>query len=222
MVDYRLVSAGFTPRFTMLFTEGANATTTPRLYGKGPGSVIDGVTGFSTAAFTNAYAIGTGVVTTLPALHSVGEPIALNLWRPSDGNGDPAESGALQIGTWTGDGSATRTIGLAPSGFRPVFVIVFADNGSGFWRDPSHTSTNSANSGGVDTPNGITAGAIDSFTVGSALNSNGVDLQLPRLPRIGDGLQQRLGLQWRVLQRRARLADQMARGRRHRTRKIQH
>ena len=124
MVDYRLVSAGFTPRFTMLFTEGANATTTPRLYGKGPGSVIDGVTGFSTAAFTNACAIGTGVVTTLPdaplgrrADHA--EPVAVVGWeRRSGGIRGPAK-----IGTWIGDGSATRTIGLAPSGFRPVFVI---------------------------------------------------------------------------------------------------
>jgi hypothetical protein len=172
--DYRLVSDGFTPRFTMLFTEGANSTTTPRLYGKGPGSVIDGVTGFSTPAFTNAYAIGTGVITTLPTLHGVGEPIALNFWRQADGNNDPAQAGALQIGTWTGDGSATRTIGLTPTGLRPTFVIVFADNGNGFWRDPSHTGTNSANSAGVDTPNGITAGAVDSFTVGSTLNSNGV------------------------------------------------
>jgi hypothetical protein len=49
-------------------------------------------------------------------------------------------------------------------------------NGAGFQRDPSHTGTTSTqvNPGTSNAATGITAGGIDTFTVGSALNTNGI------------------------------------------------
>ena len=172
----KLVNATFTPIWAFLMLENYSAGATIRLYGKGPGNAADNITVFAGAAVvTNCLTFGTGQVTSRATVHGVGEVGALSLWRQADGNADPGQSGTWQVVTWTGDGNATRSIGLVVSGLRPLFALAFTEaNASGYWRDASHTGSNSTNSGGADVTTGITGGAIDGFTIGSSLNTNGV------------------------------------------------
>ena len=99
------------------------------------------------------------------------------LVRQDDGSGDTVMAEVSAVGTYTGDGAASRTINFPPSGRRPIFAMVFPEGGGtgGRWRDPSHTGTTSTDSGGgVITDTGIAAGDVDSMTVGWNPNENGI------------------------------------------------
>ncbi|HKE43889.1 MAG TPA: hypothetical protein VKB41_05060 [Steroidobacteraceae bacterium] len=175
--DNKLVNADWLTEFAFLQMEEAGAGPARPLYARGPNSQSDAMSAFDVGnAITNSLSFAAGIVTSKAGVHAGSSyNNAFSLWRHSDGNGDPGQPGTVQIGGYTGDGSGSRTIGLTPSGLRPVFAIFFTEAvATGFWRDPSHTSTNSANYAGTDTANGITGGGIDSITVGSALNTNAI------------------------------------------------
>lgn len=95
------------------------------------------------------------------------------LFRRNDGN---ANTGAFVLVSWVGDGTASRTISWAPpTGKRPVWAYAAGSGGSTFVRDPSHTTTNSTNvATGSQGTTGITGGGIDSISVGTLLNANGI------------------------------------------------
>jgi hypothetical protein len=100
---------------------------------------------------------------------------AFALWRREDGSADPGRSKAVQMGSYTGDGVAARTIGFGPTLVRPLWVMVVPHNAAAIVRDPSHTGTTSCPVSGVNNATtGITAGGIDSFTVGVTLNAAGI------------------------------------------------
>jgi hypothetical protein len=99
-----------------------------------------------------------------------------NLWRTSDAGLFPANV-MIQILSYVGNGTNPRTITLAPTSLRfPLFVMVGSTSGGGvFYRDPSHTSTNSCNfSNLANSTSAIVGVGVDSITVNNTLNVNGV------------------------------------------------
>lgn len=159
------------------------ATTTRRVYGKGPGNAAAEITNFDSSLgnLANALTFATGKLTSQVAFHGLsGAPGAyapFALWRRADGNNDTGEKRVVNIGSYVGDGSASRTVGLTPATERrPLFVMVFGAGAANrsYWRDPQHTGSNSSRYDGLVDTSGITGGNIDQFSVGAALNANGV------------------------------------------------
>lgn len=175
-----LVNPTFNAGWAFVHVEEPGTTSTIGLYAQGPETAANGLDAFSnTASVADALQLGTpGEIRTLPAFHALlsRRNCVVSLWRRSDGSGDPNEAAAVAFGGYIGDGASSRTIALSPAtGRRPLFAMVFPSNASnGFYRDPSHTGTNSTTWSGNTQTQGITAGGIDSFTVGSSLNANGV------------------------------------------------
>lgn len=177
--DFNFVDPAFTPDWAFFHFEDFSGTTTNKFYGKGPGNAAQSMAGFSPAVIASAVAFGLGKLTTRANFHGIAGGAggaAFSVFRRADGNNDPGQASVVNIGSYIGDGSASRTIGLAPaSGKRPLFALFFAESGSaGYERDPSQTGSNSTPHGGTDTTTGITAGGIDSISVGSSLNGNGI------------------------------------------------
>ena len=117
----------------------------------------------------------TGSITSEVDLHntSVGgvRPINYSAWRMTDG-----EDSMCRILSYVGNGASPRAIALTPTtGRYPLFGIVIPHNKQPYFRDPSHTGLNSTRFVSGDLVNdGIRAVGLDSFTVGSALNENGI------------------------------------------------
>lgn len=179
--------AGWTPEYGLFQGEDASASATVRGYIKGLGGTGNLITPFGAADIAagltfaeNLLTIRSGLVTDLANPHT----LAFMLWRRHDGLDDPGEPRVLQLATYVGDGTASRTISLAPaSGRRPLFAIVTPHNGASYWRDPSHlTNTSFTVTGGASSTTAITAGGIDSITLGATLNSNGIVYDVFVLP----------------------------------------
>lgn len=168
----------YTPVGAWLVKELIAESGTATLGFKGPGNAATGYTPLQAAESTNVMTFGTGAVDThYPNGHQSGRAIAYNLWRLDDGSGDPNSHKVVKIGSYTGNGAASRTITFAPAtGVRPMYAEVIPLNGSNtIRRDPSHTGTQSSTATGtIDAAAGITSGGVDEMTVGSSLNTNAV------------------------------------------------
>ena len=174
---HELIDPGFLPGWAFVFPEEASTATTKRLYGKGPGQAAASLVAYAPATLANALTFQAGALDTDVALHALaGGNTAVSLWRAADGTQDTGQAAAVNFGSYTGDGSASRTVNLTPaSGKRPLFMMVFAASGTvGQHRDPSHTTTNSSTHAGTQTATGITSGGIDQFSVGAPLNGAGI------------------------------------------------
>ncbi len=171
-----IINASFLAEWAFVFAEGLNGIGTPRHYMKGPGTAADSLGYVAGGMLTDALTFGTGALTSRATLHGTGQgtQIAYSLWRRQDGNNDPGEAAVLIVGTYTGDGTASRTLSLTPTGKRPLFAMLCPETGNTTFRDPSHTGVTSTLAAGTDTSTGITGGGIDSVSLGSTLNSNGV------------------------------------------------
>ncbi len=174
-----LLMSDFAPEFLLLMLEQSGSASTRGLYAKGASqSAADTIADFNNAAATaGALTMATGVLTSKNPLYALqtGAPWSYLAIRRDDGSGDTGLPGVLAVGNYTGDGAASRTIAFPTSGKRPLFAMVFTEGAAfGWWRDPSHTTTNSSQANGTDAATGITAGAIDSMTVGSSLNQSTV------------------------------------------------
>jgi hypothetical protein len=168
----------FLPLFGIFWRQDISTTSTDELWIKGPGhatasaqkssgtSVVASAITFNEGSLT----LGTGFVDSTQR-----EGTIYALMRRDDGSGDPAVAKVFAMGSYVGDGASSRTITLAPSsGLRPLYAIVKPDNAVAIHRDPSHTGTTSSDTIGTSNAStGITAGAIDGFSVGSVLNSSG-------------------------------------------------
>lgn len=144
---------------------------------KGPGHAAASISSLVAAETANALAMAEGELTSQSAFHnSTAQQIAYAVFRRDDGSGDTGVPKVLQLASYTGDGSASRTIGLAPlSGVRPVFAIVTPHNAAAIMRDASHTGTTSTTLPATNNATtGITGGGIDSISVGSTLNASGI------------------------------------------------
>lgn len=170
-----LIDTTFTPEAAFFFNELANSASNAQgIFYKGPGST--GTVGQHLAGSDDATvaSLAIGAITSAASLHSTTySQCAYNAWRTTD----PCGNIMLQILSYTGNGTNPRTITLTPtSGRFPLFVYVQPHNGSnGFFRDPSHTGSQSSNYIGTTVSTvAITGVAMDAITVNSALNTNGV------------------------------------------------
>jgi hypothetical protein len=144
---------------------------------KGPGHATDAANNMDGTAVASAVRHDVaGQITVLPGMmDSDTRTRPFSLWRDDDGSDDPNKHYVLKIGSYVGDGAASRTINFGTSGKRPLYAIVQPGNAAAIHRTPANTGTNSdPMNGGATTTTGITAGGIDSFTVGATLNANAV------------------------------------------------
>lgn len=182
-------ATGWTPEALLMQLEDSGSMSTVLAYHKGPGQTAAGLNRWATAAaFANGLTLGANALTLGSDL--AGETgglanAAYIAFRREDGNADANAPKVLQIASWTGDGSASRTINLSPaSGRRPAFAICTPGNTTAMiCRDPSHTGTTSLQlTNTVNASTGITGGGIDQVSVGSLLNANGVVYELLVFP----------------------------------------
>jgi hypothetical protein len=144
---------------------------------KGPGHATDAANNMDGTAVASAIRHDVaGQITVLPGMMDADTRTRpFSVWRDDDGSADPNKHYVLKIGSYVGDGAASRTINFGTSGKRPLYAIVQPGNAAAIHRTPANTGANSdPMNGGATTTTGITAGGIDSFTVGSTLNANAV------------------------------------------------
>lgn len=183
----------FTPIAGFLWPEVLANTSTDVLRYKGPAHAADAaqLVGGSSAVET---AFATFLQGNLKAF-SAAFPSAAGttslgyaLFRLDDGHGTLP---VWQHTSYTGDGASPRVIALTPtSGKRPLFALVQGPSAStrGYTKDPSNASGNATQiSSGTENANGITAGAVDSITVGANLNASGVEYHVFVLPGSASG-----------------------------------
>lgn len=101
--------------------------------------------------------------------------VAFIAFRENDNSGDAGIGNVVKVTSYLGDGNASRSIGLAMNGHRPLWAWIAPHNGAAFYRDASHAGTTSTQyPATANAATGITGGAPDSISVGIALNANGV------------------------------------------------
>jgi len=177
----------FLPEACFLHKPSLAVAITSGLYYKGPGHAADAASLVTAAETASALEFDTGALISKQGMHYApggfaGTPTPTYIAiRSNDGLGetDALYAGVIQIFSYTGDGTASRTIQLRTSGRRPGWVFVQPHNGAAFVRDPSHTGTTSSVLGTnwgftANASTGITAGGVDSISVGSLLNTNAV------------------------------------------------
>jgi hypothetical protein len=167
----------FTPEWLFLFKEDLGTTTTDTLICKGPGHATDALSLATTGTpVSNALDFGAGsLVARAGLLTAQFADYPYIAFRRADGNNAAGQAGVMAMGSYVGDGAASRTVSIAPaSGLRPMFGFVQPHNAIAIVRDPSHTTINSSTVNGTNQTTGITAGSVDGFTVGVTLNANGI------------------------------------------------
>jgi hypothetical protein len=179
-ITHPLINPDYLPEFALFLKQPAAGTNsnTARMGAKSSGHATQtcALAGVATA---NALQFNTGSLTTLPALHAGLGGGQLNtafmLWRAHDGNDPEGEDAVVSFGAYTGDGAASRTLTVGTAGKRPLYALIIGDGSNTIFRDPSHTSTNSSSDQGTNSTTGITGGAVNSISVGTSLNGNGVN-----------------------------------------------
>lgn len=172
-----LEAQGFLPEWGWFWRFDFSASSTAELWSKGAGHTTAQATKSTTlTAAAISWAAGALTMDSGFVDATARQGTVYSLWRRADGNNNPDQAKVVAFGTYIGDGSASRTVSIAPtSGLRPLYVEVQPVNAGALHRDPSHTGTTSEDTSGTSNAStGITAGGIDSFSVGSTLNTNAV------------------------------------------------
>lgn len=174
-----LPNTNFLPEAMWLNSETpAGGTATAAFFYKGLGHALSAASLVNSAETADIFEFTAGNIQSKDASTiSAVNPMSYTVWRRQDGSTDPGIPKCLQLGSYIGDGTASRTVSYGPTGVRPLFLLVVPHTAAvGIIRDPSCTGTTSYSAtGGVNNAStGITGGAIDSFSVGSVLNTNGV------------------------------------------------
>lgn len=177
----------WTPEALWLMGEVFGTGVTVRLGYKGSGHAVAAITkqlGFAEVAAGLQFGLGT--VTLKTGLFTAADnQVSYCAFRRNDSSGDPGASQVVQLGTYVGDGNASRTIALAPaSGQRPMWAIVIPHTAvNPVMRDPSHLGTTSTTwPSTANAATGIVGGDIDSILIGIALNANGVVYDVFAIP----------------------------------------
>jgi hypothetical protein len=174
MANNALPDTTFTPEAMFGCVELTSASNTVKMTLKGPGSATDASVGFNGVELSDYATFDIGNLISRTDFHVIGSQLTMAMFRTDDQTGSGIVR--VQLATYTGDGSATRVIGLSPTaGKFPVLAIVVPHNGvEAVFRDPSHTSNDSSRLNGTIVTNGIKGGAQDSITVDILVNANGV------------------------------------------------
>jgi hypothetical protein len=144
---------------------------------RGPGNTANTGNEMDGGQLVNFGSFSTGIFSpNLDSFDSTNSQSNYSLWRSHDPN---CGFTMMQIGTYTGNGAGgTRVIPFPEvTGRFPLFIIVqpVTNNNPPFFRDPSHTGSNSAQFNNLaNSTTAIVAGAVDSFSVGVTLNANGI------------------------------------------------
>jgi hypothetical protein len=178
--DNKLPDTRFTPEGVFSFYED-EANSANGIWYKGVGHTVATASPLSATQTTTALAVAQGVLTSKASFHSNGPQSAYSAWRSTDFD---SVTGAVAITSYTGNATNPRTITLALGGKCPLFALVVPHNGASYFRDPSHTGTTSSlyNSGTLNAATAIIGGDVNSITVESVLNSNGVIYDVFALP----------------------------------------
>jgi hypothetical protein len=167
-----LIDGSFTPEFGILMFGPDLGAATLFKSGLSPGTDAVTLAGGNTASVMS---FGTGTLTTLGGASETFNCTAYCMIRTT--MPDAQAFVMAQITTYTGNGLTSQIIPLVPAcGRFPAAVFAYRRGGSSvvFYRDASHAGANSCNLGtGANSTTAITAGGIDTITVGSALNVNG-------------------------------------------------
>lgn len=192
-----LSHAGFTPQAGFIWQEILNGSTAAGLFYKGPGHASQSLSPLGGVEVANALQFGLGQLTSLSAFHLPNaNQMPCALFRDDDGSSNKGKT--VQVFSYVGDGNATRVVAFTTLiGKRPLWAMVVPHNGNAIYRDPSHTGTTSttAATGGSNAATGLIAGAVDSITVGIALNANAIVYDVLLVP--GDTVAGNAG--WSVL-----------------------
>lgn len=180
---------GFSPSAVFLHLPSLNLSGARGLWYKGVGhnptnGEASPINALSTQ--TGVVDLNSGIVSTYQTAHdgSGGSSNAYIGWTTADTAG--SSNICVQICQYTGDGTGQRVINLTPvSGKAPMFALVAPHSGGKpvVCRDPSHTGTNSSNADSFAiVADGIVAGGVDTITVHSDYNANGIVYDVFVLP----------------------------------------
>lgn len=152
----------------------ASTSNTEGLSYKGPGHGANDGNQLNGTSIANWGSFATGILNTRSGIHyATRAQVNYSLFRSRDDCGYQM----IQICSYTGNGAGgTRVITLTPTSLRtPMFALVMPHNAAAVFRDPSHTGANSCSASALsNTTTGITAGGVDSITVGTQLNANAI------------------------------------------------
>lgn len=172
----------FTP-IAGLFWSERQFTNGPQTLYKGPGHALAAASQFDAAESNPAIEFGPGIFKTSGPAHIADEyqQLAYSVWRTQ--LSPESTDVVVQILSYVGDGTASRTIALTPlSGRRPMLAWVTPHDAATYFRDPSMTTNRSYLENGTVSTTAITGGGIDQITVGATLNSNGIVYDVFVLP----------------------------------------
>lgn len=182
-----LIDSNFIPDGGFVQNEVQSVSANDALTYKGPG--FTGTEGklLNAAVVANYGTFAQGLFTSgLSSHYATSSQCNYSLWRLSDGN----PGVVVQMFSYVGNGVNPRVIPCTPISERfPLFVLVMPHNGtSSVYRDPSHTGvTSQVFTGAENVSTGIVDGGIDTITVHSALNGNGVIYDVFIIPGFDDG-----------------------------------
>ena len=171
-----LIDPNFTPEWIWIQKEVPNSpSAVSGLAVKGPSFTGDNGVTISGTNIPNFGNFATGRLITRSDIHyNIAGQNNYSLWRKSD---SICGNIMLQIFSYIGNGLASRVIPFPDvTGRFPLFVHIQPSNSDGKFRDPSHAGVNSSLASTMgNTTSGITAGAVDSITVGIGCNANGIN-----------------------------------------------
>lgn len=170
-----LMHPAFTPQAGFFYQEIINGGAVARHYYKGPGHAAASLSLLNNAEMANALTFGLASLVSQSAFHmtaTTSPQIAASLWRQDDTSGNAGK--VVQAFSYVGNAAGTRAIPFPiPVGVRPLWALIVPHNGAAIMRDPSHLGTTSTLlPAAANAATGIISGAIDSLTVGIALNAN--------------------------------------------------
>lgn len=169
-----LSDSGYTPSGGFLVREIFTTDINSQVMFKGVGHTGTIGNNVSGAVLSNLGEFGDGTwISGTDAQESSQGQVNYCFFRP----GDNCDNRMFYFTSYTGDGNNPRVITFSPStGRYPLMVYVQPHDAPSVVRDPSDVGTSSRifSSGTAIPANGISACGLDSITVGSQLNANGI------------------------------------------------
>jgi len=184
--SHNLQNPSFTPEFMFVQRDALGGlSNTLGMWSRGPGNTGTDGNGMDTNGIINFGSFGLGTYTSGAGVHGLtNAQYAYIGFRSTEPNCGWI---AVQCTSYVGNGTNPRTINLTPvSGRYPLFVLVCPTSGSQppLFRDPSHAGANSSSFTSVNSTNttGITGAGMDTITVNSLLNANGITYNVFCIP----------------------------------------
>src|SRR5215471_5340961 len=184
-----LIAADFLAEFAFFHFDFNGVAGNLGAFMRGPGATGNNINAINGGGGlqANGANFAAGILNTFADLHTGNGNTSCSLWRSSDSGGGCGAQSMVQVMSYVGNNSNPRTINLpVASGRVPFFIFIgpiAPSGGQCYFRDPSHAGNNSSLADSMATSTvGITAVGVDSFTVQSGLNANGITYTVLALP----------------------------------------